>query len=67
MATGKKGIVPEHKLIERHAGHANHLCELVNKRQMAKVAKAAKGAKYICHICGRGAAKPTALCEPVEI
>ena len=63
----QKWIVPQHKLYESHGGHANHLCELVNKRQMAKVARAAKGAKYMCHICGRSAAKATALCEPVEL
>jgi hypothetical protein len=57
-------IVPEHAL---HEGHANHLCELVSKRKMDQVAELAAGAKHICHICGRAAAKPDNLCEPVEI
>jgi hypothetical protein len=60
-------IVPEHALSEGHEGHANHLCELVSKRKMDQVAELAAGAKYICHICGRAAAKPENLCEPVEI
>ncbi len=62
-----KEEVKEHKLFERHTGHANHLCELVSKRKMAEVARLAKGAKYVCHICGRAAAQPSSLCEPVEI
>jgi len=66
-AASRKMVSPEHKLFEKHTGHANHLCELVAKRQMAKVARLSKGAKYVCHICGRAAAKPGALCEPVEI
>ena len=51
----------------KHTGHENHLCELEAKRDMDKVAALAEGAKYICHICGRAAAKPANLCEPVEI
>ncbi len=62
-----KMVCPEHKLFEKHSGHANHLCELVAKRQMAKVARLSKAAKYVCHICGRAAAKAQSLCEPVEI
>ena len=62
-----KRTVEEHKLFARHMGHANHMCELVAKRQMDKVATLAKDAKYICHICGRAAASPDNLCEPVEI
>ncbi len=50
-----------------HTGHQHHMCELVRKRQMASAAKFTKGANYICRICGRGAAKSTNLCEPVEI
>jgi hypothetical protein len=67
MARSKPMVAPEHKLYERHAGHANHLCELVAKRQMAKVGKLSKGAKYVCHICGRASAKASALCEPVAL
>jgi hypothetical protein len=63
----KKRTVPAHKLYTKHAGHAKHLCDLVAKREMNKVATLSKGAKYVCHICGRAAAKPTNLCEPVEI
>ncbi len=64
---GQRLVVKEHKLFEKHAGHAQHLCELVAKRRMAEVAKLATGAKYICHICGRAAAKASSLCEPVEL
>ncbi|MFQ6131297.1 MAG: hypothetical protein ACE5R4_04620 [Armatimonadota bacterium] len=69
MANGadKKRIVKAHKLFKEHKGHGQHLCELTAKRQMDKVATLAKGAKYLCHICGRGAAKASALCEAVEI
>ena len=67
MAKSKAMVVPQHKLYEKHGGHANHLCELVAKRQMAKAARLSKGAKYICHICGRAAAKAGSLCEPVAI
>jgi len=67
MAPSKKMTVPEHKLAKIHKGHANHLCELTAKRQMDKVGKLAKNAQYVCHICGRAAAKPTSLCEPVAL
>lgn len=67
MAKSEPMVVPQHKLYEKHAGHAKHLCELVGKREMAKVARLSKGAKYICHICGRAAAKAGNLCEPVAI
>ena len=68
MAKAKKRVVPQHSLYKKHSGHANkHLCDLVAKRQMDKVAGASKGAKYLCHICGRAAAKPSSLCEPVAI
>jgi hypothetical protein len=60
-------VVPEHKLFKSHTGHSNHMCELVSKRQMDQVATYAKDAKYVCHICGRAAAKPGNLCEPVLI
>jgi hypothetical protein len=63
----KKMTVREHKLFEKHTGHASHMCDLVAKRKMAQVARAAQGAKYICHICGRAAAKASGLCEPIEI
>jgi hypothetical protein len=63
----KKRTVPAHKLFTKHPGHAKHLCDLVAKREMNKVATLSKNAKYVCHICGRAAAKPTNLCEPVEI
>jgi hypothetical protein len=66
-ATGKAMTVSQHRLYERHAGHANHLCDLVAKRQMAKVGRLSKGAKYVCHICGRAAAKAASLCEPVAL
>jgi len=62
-----KRTVPQHKLAAAHTGHSHHMCELVAKRQMDKVATLSKGAKYICHICGRAAAKPTSLCEPIQI
>ena len=66
--TSKKRLVPQHQLYKKHTGHANrHLCDLVAKRQMDKAAGLAKGAKYICHICGRAAAKPGNLCEPIAI
>jgi hypothetical protein len=57
----------ERKLFDEHRGHSQHLCDLVAKRKMAEVARLTKGAKYVCHICGRGAAKSTNLCEPIEI
>jgi hypothetical protein len=60
-------VVREHKLSSKHPGHSRHMCELVTKRQMAQVAKLSKGAKYVCHICGRAAAKPGNLCEPVKL
>jgi len=64
MAKSKKSAS---KLKAGCPGHSAHLCELVSKRRMKKVASLAKGAKYVCHICGRAAAKPSNLCEPVEI
>jgi len=64
---GEPLVAREHALFEQHKGHAQHLCDLVAKRKMAEVARLTKGAKYMCHICGRGAAKSTNLCEPVEI
>ena len=69
MAKSKsmKRVVPQHKLDTAHKGHAGHMCELVAKRQMDKVATLSKGANFICHICGRAAAKPNNLCEPVRI
>lgn len=69
MAKSKsmKRVVPQHKLANSHPGHASHMCELVAKRQMDKVATLSKGANFICHICGRAAAKPNNLCEPVRI
>jgi len=65
--TSRARVVPEHKLFKAHSGHAKHMCELVAKRKMDQAAAAAKNAKYICHICGRAAARPTSLCEPVLI
>jgi len=62
-----KRLVKAHALMKKHPGHARHLCELTAKREMDKVAELAKGAKYLCHICGRAAARPSALCEPVKI
>ena len=62
-----KRMVKAHALFKVHPGHMNHMCELVARRQMDKVADLAKGAKYICHICGRAAAKPSSVCEAVEI
>ena len=69
MAKSKsmKRVVPQHKLAASHKGHASHMCELVAKRQMDKVATLSKGANFICHICGRAAARPNNLCEPVRI
>lgn len=64
---GKKLTVGEHRLYESHEGHEQHLCELVAKRKMAEVARLATDAKYICHICGRAAADPDSVCEPVEL
>ena len=64
---GEPMVVREHKLFEQHQGHSQHLCDLVAKRKMAEVARLTRGAKYMCHICGRGAAKSSNLCEPVEI
>jgi hypothetical protein len=64
---GEPIVEREHKLFEEHTGHSQHLCDLVAKRKMAEVARLTKGAKYMCHICGRGAAKSTNLCEPIEI
>ena len=63
----KKRTVPEHRLFTKHTGHSKHLCSLVSRREMDTVATLAKGANYVCHICGRAAAKPDNLCEPVEI
>ncbi len=53
--------------VEEHPGHENHMCELVSRRQMTEVAKYSKDARFICHVCGRAAASPDNLCEPVEI
>jgi hypothetical protein len=64
---GEPMVTREHKLFEEHKGHSQHLCDLVAKRKMAEVARLTKGAKYMCHICGRGAAKSSNLCEPIEI
>jgi len=64
---GEPIVEREHKLFEEHKGHSAHLCDLVAKRKMAEVARLTKGARYMCHICGRGAAKSTNLCEPIEI
>jgi hypothetical protein len=64
---GEPLVMREHRLFEQHKGHSQHLCDLVAKRHMAEVARLTKGAKYMCHICGRGAAKSTNLCEPIEI
>lgn len=66
-AKSKKRIVTGHKLSKKHANHDQHLCDLVAKRDMNKVADLAGGAKYMCYICGRGAAKASNLCEPVEV
>jgi hypothetical protein len=55
------------ELTDKHEGHSNHMCELVAKRKMARAAELSKNAQYICHICGRAAAKPENLCEPVAI
>jgi hypothetical protein len=67
MAESQKMVAAEHKLYETHEGHANHLCELTAKRLMGKVGALSKDAQYVCHICGRAAAKPENLCEPVEL
>jgi len=66
-AKSKKRVVPAHSLFKEHKGHSKHMCDLVAKRKMDEVATLSKGAKYVCHICGRAAAKPGNLCEPVEI
>jgi hypothetical protein len=34
---------------------------------MDEVADLSKGARYVCYICGRAAAAPDNLCEPLEI
>ncbi len=62
-----KIVSPEHRLTDKHTGHAQHLCELTAKREMGRVGALAKGAKYVCYICGRAAAKESNLCEPVEL
>ena len=62
-----KRVSHEHELFKKHAGHSNHMCDLVSRRMMDKAATYAENAKYICHICGRAAAKPENLCEPVQI
>lgn len=64
--TSKKSTA-NRSLSDKHPGHSQHMCELVRKREMSKVGKLSRDAKFICHICGRAAAKPTNLCEPVEI
>ena len=63
----KKRTVEAQDLSQPHKGHSKHLCELVRQRKMDEVAQLSKDAKYVCHICGRAAAKPANLCEPVEI
>jgi len=63
----KPMTVPEHQLNKAHRGHGNHLCDLTNKRQMDKVGRLSKNAQFVCHICGRAAAKPENLCEPVQL
>ena len=67
MKSSAKRMVAEHRLSKTHPGHEQHLCDLVARRRMDLVAELSAGAKYICNICGRAAAKPTSLCEPVEI
>ena len=47
--------------------HAQHMCELVANRQMETAAKLAKNGEYICRLCGRVAAKPENICEPVKL
>lgn len=47
--------------------HQRHLCTLVDQRRMQTVAELARNGRYICAICGRVAAKPENLCEPVGL
>lgn len=61
-----------HKLIdcpldEEGEQHSHHLCDLVVGRQMKTVARLAADARYLCPVCGRAAARPENLCEPVEL
>jgi len=54
-----------------HSGHNKHLCYLVNLGMQqidpAEYRKMVKDAKYICKKCGRAAAKPRNLCNPVKL
>ena len=59
----------EKEVLSNHVAdeHQQHLCVLVEARQMQTVADLARDGKYICGRCGRVAAKPENLCEPVKL
>lgn len=65
--TMAKRTVVTHRLEKVHEGHEQHMCELASNKQMDLIADLAKGANYICNSCGRAAANPENLCDPVEI
>ena len=67
MAKGKKRMVKAHALEQSHKGHSKHLCDLASRKLMDQVADLAKNSQYVCHFCGRAAAKPGNLCEPIKI
>ncbi len=46
--------------------HHYHLCHLVETRQMETVESLVGDGKYICAHCGRVAASPGNLCDPIE-
>ena len=60
-------VVRERQLIDHDAEkHRAHLCHLAEMRQMATVASLVGDGAYICGHCGRVAAKPDNLCNPLE-
>jgi hypothetical protein len=54
-----------------HGGHDEHLCYLTNLRFQAEnpqdYMKLVRDAKYLCEQCGRAAASPDNLCEPIKL
>ncbi|MHB1006801.1 MAG: hypothetical protein ACYC3S_14325 [Chloroflexota bacterium] len=62
LALGRERQLTDHDAEK----HRLHLCHLAETRQMATVASLIGDGKYICGHCGRVAAKPDNLCNPLE-
>ena len=58
--------VAQHRLWNHEAEkHTQHLCFLSEHKQMATVLSLVGNAQYICGACGRVAASPDNLCDPI--